>query len=182
FKMFGKANVRPTAGEKSTGLGLAICKHIVESHGCKIWVESKGIGKGSTFKFKLPLKERRCPRIITTFQTEFKSSVVRNGEMGYKANVLNLSEGGILAGQITAFNIQTGKRVNVPEIEIVGKELYDLRFELNGSAMCILTSGKCVWEIRKGEKLYAGICFKDIKQSHIDMIRDYLLTKPIEIV
>ncbi len=55
FKMFGKTSVRPTAGEVSTGIGLAICKHIVEAHGCRIWVESEGMGKGSTFKFTMPL-------------------------------------------------------------------------------------------------------------------------------
>ncbi len=55
FKMFGKARGRPTDGEKSTGLGLVISKNIVDAHGGRIWVESKGIGMGSTFKFKLPL-------------------------------------------------------------------------------------------------------------------------------
>jgi signal transduction histidine kinase len=56
FKMFGKARGRPTAYEKSTGLGLVICKHIVDAHGGRIWVESEGVGCGSTFKFALPLK------------------------------------------------------------------------------------------------------------------------------
>jgi len=37
----------------STGLGLSICKHIVEKHGGKIWVDSPGIGKGSIFYFTL---------------------------------------------------------------------------------------------------------------------------------
>ncbi|MCB1190920.1 MAG: hybrid sensor histidine kinase/response regulator [Leptospiraceae bacterium] len=53
FKINVKYSKSGTIGETGTGLGLIICKELIEKNNGKIWVESNP-GKGSTFKFVLP--------------------------------------------------------------------------------------------------------------------------------
>jgi signal transduction histidine kinase len=55
FQFFSRLQSRERFA--GTGMGLALCRRIVEHHGGRIWAESAGEGQGSVFIFEMPLGE-----------------------------------------------------------------------------------------------------------------------------
>jgi PAS domain S-box-containing protein len=53
FQFFSRLQLREKF--EGTGMGLALCRRIVEHHDGRIWAESEGEGRGSKFIFELPL-------------------------------------------------------------------------------------------------------------------------------
>jgi len=56
FRKFERVKNAIAPRTRSSGLGLAFCKLVVDAHGGRIWVQSAGEGKGSSFHFVLPVK------------------------------------------------------------------------------------------------------------------------------
>jgi signal transduction histidine kinase len=65
FDRFQRVGERMTQSVQGAGLGLYICRAIVEAHGGHIWVNST-LREGSTFSFSLP-REEKAPLPMVVF-------------------------------------------------------------------------------------------------------------------
>jgi signal transduction histidine kinase len=57
FDRFFRADRSRSRASGGSGIGLTVAKHLVEAQGGHIWVESAGLGQGSTFAFTVPVAE-----------------------------------------------------------------------------------------------------------------------------
>lgn len=117
------------------------------------------------------LKKRQHIRVNTAFPSEFKFHRDHGATLG-RANILNLGEGGVLAGHIIAMNADTEEIIRCEGM--VKQEVYDLKFKLNGDVTSITVQGKCVREFMHGESLYAGIRFNDISHYQKKIVRSFV--------
>lgn len=90
FKQVGGDTL--TDKPKGTGLGLPICKEIVEHHGGRIWLESE-VGKGSTFSFALPINKTIAvtrPMHLNDLVKQLKEQVAQSqiNILGKASNIL----------------------------------------------------------------------------------------------
>jgi signal transduction histidine kinase/CheY-like chemotaxis protein len=80
FEKFKQVGDTLTNKPKGTGLGLPICKEIIEHYGGRIWVESE-LGKGSTFLFSLPIaKPAETKETVVAEAPEASVEAVKKGE------------------------------------------------------------------------------------------------------
>ncbi|MET0621697.1 MAG: PAS domain S-box protein [Pyrinomonadaceae bacterium] len=77
FDRFRQADMGTTRQHGGLGLGLAIVRHLVELHGGDVTAESAGLGLGSTFRLRLPLKA--APRADEPARAETAPPASRDG-------------------------------------------------------------------------------------------------------
>ena len=133
--------------------------------------ENSPIGKPPVVRAGDDANNRAHPRVSTLLPVEFKFHPGHNGVISGKANILNLSEGGLLMGEIKASCEKRGEDIPDPVIE--GEALYDLRFALADDLGTVDAKGECVRVNKTHNDINVGVSFRDIKQDNMQKIRDY---------
>ena len=141
-------------------------------HGIKSETNENGpIGKLPVVRAGDGTNNRVHPRVSTLLPVEFKFHPGHNGVISGKANILNLSEGGLLMGEIKASCEKRGEDIPDPVIE--GEALYDLRFALADDLGTVDAKGECVRVNKTHNDINVGVSFRNIKQDNMQKIRDY---------
>ena len=76
FRPFEQADGSASRRYQGTGLGLSLTKRLVQLHGGKIWVDSDGEGKGSTFSFVIPIDPKENPTDLKLIEKSFSNEKI----------------------------------------------------------------------------------------------------------
>jgi len=128
FERFKQVGDTLTDKPKGTGLGLPICKEIVEHHAGRIWVES-ALGAGSTFSFSLPVTVEQGALPLTD----------RSGPLELAALIRQLRDQVIVT---TPRTTERQPRILVVDDEANIRELLHQEFTEAGYAVTMASNGR----------------------------------------
>jgi signal transduction histidine kinase/CheY-like chemotaxis protein/ligand-binding sensor domain-containing protein len=128
FERFKQVGDTLTDKPKGTGLGLPICKEIVEHHAGRIWVES-ALGAGSTFSFSLPITVEQGALPLTD----------RSGPVELAALIRQLRDQVIVT---TPRTTERQPRILVVDDEANIRELLHQEFTEAGYAVTMASNGR----------------------------------------
>lgn len=95
FDKFTQVHSSRLPGLSGTGLGLALCRSLVELHGGSIWVESQGINEGAVFTFTIP--DAVVDRELQGVVVKLRETEVHDGDgKSLATSSLQSCKGGIL--------------------------------------------------------------------------------------
>jgi len=184
FQSFSQADSSTTRKYGGTGLGLVISKRLSELMGGTMWVESEGLGNGSTFVFTIVTPVSTIPtekqKLLNTINPVLKGKrvlVVDDNETNRRILKIQTAKWGMITrdthSPTEAIKWVGGREpfdmaiidMHMPEMD--GITLARRLKDLNASFPLVLFSSVGHKEIQKEEKLFATQLAKPIKQSHL---------------
>ncbi len=138
FKPFSQVDMSLTRPRSGTGLGLSIARHIVESMGGEIWVESEP-GQGSTFAFSVPLElQTRVEAMGSVSLAGLRGLFVSESELSMRVMNRSLEALGIQAQALGAHRLLQDATaldgMNVPALvmidRVVGEDFSEITLSM----------------------------------------------------
>ena len=188
FRPFEQEDSSTSRRFGGTGLGLNICKHIVEAMGGKIFVQSKQ-GHGSAFLFSVHL----IPGLAEKIEHRYAITPARTGDVlkGHKLKILfaedNLTTQ-LLVRQVVEMWGHQGTLVDNGDQAVVKVQNVDFDIVLMDMQMPVMDGVAAVRAIREGDPKHAGIpiialtadAIPESRARYLEAGCDAIVTKPIE--
>ena len=184
FQSFSQADSSTTRKYGGTGLGLAISRRLAELMGGRLWAESDGPGKGSTFLFTIRAQVAVAPSVrprdYVGVQAELEGKrvlVVDDNETNRRLLVLQTGKWGMQTRATVSPHeaigwFEAGEPFDVAIVDMHMPEMdgVALARELrkhNAALPLVLWSSLGRREASSGEQLFAAYLGKPVRQSHL---------------